>query len=366
MEHLRIATPPRAARAKKRHEVPIEKKKGRVAAVFSFFRGLFSNKDKIKQDAELKGLGDDEDEDNGEGSVSARTTIAERERMASKPSFMLQLKAKAAKALSGNQEEEKWDGNGVPPWVERGSSVAWSEDKSRVASEYGGGIFDYMANPSRIISEPPVFFDPVEDRVRSRWLPVFSLCAFPSILATVLLLDVWDKSTLFKLDTRPVLNTLFRSGDPMLLNMLPAANMSMKVQALNRHGWPLQNLELKVSVVDWELSPSIVRDLPFCTRTLKASVLVGNAKVCQYALTGTSATTDRDGVATFTELAFEAGLPGAYRVEFFAEKSLLNVTEWLSVKASVSQLIADESYTGTQSTCFTGTKVQILTLRTNV
>jgi hypothetical protein len=66
-----------------------------------------------------------------------------------------------------------------------------------------------------------VFFDPVEDRIRSRWLPVFALCCFPAILATVLLLNVWDKSPVFKLDERPVLNTLFRRCPLSLCAPLP-------------------------------------------------------------------------------------------------------------------------------------------------
>jgi hypothetical protein len=231
MEHLRIATPPRAARARKRHEGPAEKKKkGSVARFFSNVAGLFGNKN-IKEEAKLRGLDDDEDED-GEGSQAGSTTAEqEQEKGPQRPTMLLRLKNRAKKYLSGDKDDADatWDGNGVPPWVERGSSVAWSEDKSRQASEYGDGLIDYLSNPKRILAEPPVFFDPVEDRVRSRWLPVFALCAFPSILATVMLLDVWDKSTVFKLDTRPVLNTLFRSGDPMLLNMLPANNMSVKV-----------------------------------------------------------------------------------------------------------------------------------------
>ena len=115
---------------------------------------------------------------------------------------------------------------------------------------------------------------------------------------------------------------------------------------MNRHGWPMQNLEIKAHVVDWQLAPSVVRDLPFCSRTLAAGDdSMGNAKACRYNLAGASAKTDRDGVATFSELFFDSRLPGGYRLEFFAERSLLNVTEWMTVKPSVAQVIVDESYT---------------------
>lgn len=346
MEDLRIATPPRAARARKRHDLPEEKK--RAGKVATFFITIFGGGRKnVKEAAKLRGLEDDEDdEDDGEGSQAGSTIEQERGSGPQKTSMMLRLKARARKYLNGDADEEvAWNGTGVPPWVERGSSIGWSEDKSRQASEYGDNFVDFLTNPRRILAEPPVFFDPVEDRVRSRWLPVFALCAFPAILATVMLLDVWDKSALFKLDERPVLKTLFRSGDPMLLNMLPAKNMSLKLQALNRDGWPLQKLEIKAHVADSTLAPSVLRDLPFCSRTLLAGdETVGNAKVCQYLLYGASAVTDRDGVATFTQLTFQAGLPGAYRLQFHAEKALLNVTEWFSVKASISRLIVDESY----------------------
>jgi len=344
MEELRIATPPRAARAKKRkHHLPEEKKKpGRIAV---FFASVFGA-DKVKQDAQLTGLGDDDDDDD-EGSQASSAVIEEdQESGPGRPTLLARLKNRARKYLRRDDDEElPWDGNGVPPWVERGSSVAWSEDKSRQASEYGDNLVDFLVNPRRLLSEPPVFFDPVEDRVRSRWLPVFAICTFPAILATVLLLDVWDKSTVFKLDERPVLNTLFRSGDPMLLNMPPAQNMSLKVQALNRHGYPLQQLVIKAHVIDWELAPSVLLDLPFCGRTLGGGEGSAAPLLCQHSLSGTTAQTDNDGVAEFTGLTFESGLPGAYRLEFYAENVLLNATEWMTVKASVSQLVVDESYT---------------------
>jgi hypothetical protein len=44
---------------------------------------------------------------------------------------------RARKYRDQDGDDKAWDGNGVPPWVERGSSVAWSEDKSRKALEYG-------------------------------------------------------------------------------------------------------------------------------------------------------------------------------------------------------------------------------------
>jgi hypothetical protein len=425
MEGLRIATPPRAARARKKHELPAEKNpKGPIAAFFAHAFGVFfPQKDKVKEEAQLNGLGDEEgSEDEGSQAGSA---VAQQEQgqgpVPPRPSLLARLKNRARKYTEQDGDDKAWDGNGVPPWVERGSSVAWSEDKSRKASEYGDNLVDFLANPRRILSEPPTIFDPVEDRVRSRWLAVFALCAVPSILATIMLLDVWDKSTIFKLDERPVITTLFRSGDPMLLNMQPAQNMSIKVcacasffcvcrggeqlpyvhgsgkrmralaccmhacfppvldrkivfgfcaaafctphlpgrgssplraphsranaqvQALNRHGWPMKSLEITAHVVDWHLAPSAVRDLPFCSRTLEAADdSMGNAQVCRYNLVGVSAKTDRDGVATFSELLFDSGLPGGYRLEFFAPRSLFNATEWFSVKPSVTQVIVDE------------------------
>ena len=263
MEQLRIATPPRAARARKRHDLPEEKKKqGRLAAFLSHVADTLGGKQGgVKEEAKLRGLGDEDEDDDDEGSQAGSVGIEnEHENGPKRPTFMLRMQKRAKRYMTGKGEEEDvWNGEGVPPWVERGSSVAWSEDKSRAASEYGDSFVDFLANPRRILAEPPVIFDPVEDRIRSRWMPVFALCAFPAILATVLLLDVWDKSSVLKLDTRPVLNTLFRSGDPMLLNMMPAKNMSLRIQALNRHGWPLQNLEIKAHVVDWQLAPTVAR-----------------------------------------------------------------------------------------------------------
>jgi hypothetical protein len=241
MEGLRIATPPRAARARKKHEQPAEKKpKGPIAAFFAHAFGVFfPQKDKVKEEAKLNGLGDDEgSEDEGSQAGSA---VAQQEQgqgpVPPRLSLLARIKNRGRKYRDQDGDDTVWDGNGVPPWVERGSSVAWSEDKSRKASEYGDNLVDFLANPRRIFSEPPTIFDPVEDRVRSRWLAVFALCAVPSILATIMLLDVWDKSTIFKLDERPVINTLFRSGDPMLLNMLPAQNMSIKVRACASFFW---------------------------------------------------------------------------------------------------------------------------------
>ena len=135
----------------------------------------------------------------------------------------------------------------------------------------------------------------------------------------------------------------------MLLNVLPATNMTLKVQALNRNGWPLKNLEIKTHVTDWELAPTSVRNLPRCTRAFGGGDEENTLPVCAYILSGSSAVTDRDGVAEFSALHFAGGVPGAYRLEFYADRALLNVTEWFSVKPVVSKLIVAESYTADRS-----------------
>ena len=48
---------------------------------------------------------------------------------------------------------------------------------------------------------------------------------------------------------------------------------------------------------------------------------MGNSRLCKYNLRGGAAFTDRDGVATFAELAFDKGLPGVYRLQFFAAEA---------------------------------------------
>jgi hypothetical protein len=46
-----------------------------------------------------------------------------------------------------------------------------------------------VANPSRLLQAPPVVFDPVEDKIRSRWLAMFTIMAIPTILAVALMVN---------------------------------------------------------------------------------------------------------------------------------------------------------------------------------
>jgi hypothetical protein len=99
MEDLRIATPPRAARARKRHELPKEKKKSAFAKVVDHVRQtLFGENDKIKEEAKLTGLGDEDDDETSQ----AGSTIAEaNEPVAPRPSIWLRLKNTGRKYLAG-------------------------------------------------------------------------------------------------------------------------------------------------------------------------------------------------------------------------------------------------------------------------
>lgn len=203
MEDLRITTPRKSNRlitTKKPRRRQPKAEPGFFARVTNFFKP----KQPIKAEARLgspstrpptgDGDGGNEDDDDLEDEEQAARRRLESQG-SSKPAFLDKFVPKSARKYTPGSGEQ-WDGTGQPPFTE--GSVAWSEDRSRAASEVDDNVVDMiLSNPSKLVKEPPVFFDPVEDQVRSRWLAVLAMCAFPTILATILLVDVWDNSTLF-------------------------------------------------------------------------------------------------------------------------------------------------------------------------
>eukprot|EP00961_Rhodomonas_salina_P182292 2460937-Rhodomonas_salina.2 len=88
------------------------------------------------------------------------------------------------------------------------------------------------------------------------------------------------------------------------------------------------------------LLPAVMRRLPFCREEVQGTAHARAARqICTFSLAGQYAISDRDGVAVFSELRVLTGLPGAYRLEIFAEGSRTNVCLWVSVRARVSALV---------------------------
>lgn len=91
-----------------------------------------------------------------------------------------------------------------------------------------------ISNPRRLLRFPPVLFDPVEDRIRSRWLAMFAMAAIPAILAVALMVDVWDKSSQRTLDTMAVITTLFQAGDPLYIGRTALPDLAVRLLVTNR------------------------------------------------------------------------------------------------------------------------------------
>ena len=80
--------------------------------------------------------------------------------------------------------------------------ISWDEDSPRRSfSEYGRTYSSI--HPMRLIQQPPILFDPVEDRIRSRWLPALALCLIPTVFSTVFFVDFWDNSAAYTTDAVP-------------------------------------------------------------------------------------------------------------------------------------------------------------------
>lgn len=89
-------------------------------------------------------------------------------------------------------------------------SIPYSEDGSRPESHYEFGAGDRLLQPSLFLTHPPVIFDPVEDRVRSRWLSVLPICLIPTILSTLLLVGVWDQTSVVQTEKTPKVDIMFK------------------------------------------------------------------------------------------------------------------------------------------------------------
>ncbi|EKX50950.1 hypothetical protein GUITHDRAFT_103531 [Guillardia theta CCMP2712] len=337
MEGLRIKTPP-VRGSEQLDRPPLPNKQGFFKKLLSYFSAKKAQDDyevqSVKSEATLK---DD---------LSDANHIFDAEEHSSRPpdsgrrSNSISVSARDDVSVTSSRRTREVKSRADKDGDEQ-QSVTWSEDRSRDASPAGGKDVQ-LKDSFKILREPPVWFDPVEDRVRSRWFSVLSFTCIISVLSTVLLRGVWDTSTVLKLDKRPVLKTLFASGNPMIIDCYPLTNMSFKVQALNRNGWPLRDITIAVHVVDFRLSPVVRSRLPFCDPTWSSTAhAASNQPVCQVSLVGSSVLTDRDGVADFKRLAFDAALPGAYRLEFYTAESALNASEWVTVKPAISSIEAD-------------------------
>jgi hypothetical protein len=77
----------------------------------------------------------------------------------------------AAAGDDASQEGDKSKDLGqgyAPPWAGGEGEIPWDDDESRPESHYEFGAGDRLLNPKLFLTHPPVIFDPVEDRVRSR------------------------------------------------------------------------------------------------------------------------------------------------------------------------------------------------------
>jgi hypothetical protein len=212
-------------------------------------------------------------------------------------------------------------------------------NRSRPGSSYGFNLGDRIINPKLFVTRPPVIFDPVEDRIRSRWLGVLTLSLVPTILSTIFLVGFWGSFTAMVTESTPNVHVLFVSGDPFILDQSHSRNMSIKVLVNNANNWPMRGVPITARVLGRVLPTELQRRFPYCHPTLAGTLRAKSAsKICDISIQGGSATTNRDGVAWFDQLTFTSVLPGAYQVSFEVYGAMKNVTLWLTVKGAVSAL----------------------------
>jgi hypothetical protein len=105
-----------------------------------------------------------------------------------------------------------------------------------------------------------------------RWLSVLPICLIPTIISTLLLVGVWDATTVVQTEPTPHVSVLFVSGNPMIIGRPPEPNMAMKLLVKNAYDYPMQGVELKARIVSRELSNSTLSRLPFCSPGLEESL----------------------------------------------------------------------------------------------
>eukprot|EP00282_Hemiselmis_andersenii_P003110 CAMPEP_0114136032 /NCGR_PEP_ID=MMETSP0043_2-20121206/14996_1 /TAXON_ID=464988 /ORGANISM="Hemiselmis andersenii, Strain CCMP644" /LENGTH=278 /DNA_ID=CAMNT_0001229755 /DNA_START=168 /DNA_END=1000 /DNA_ORIENTATION=+ len=276
MEGLRIKTPPK-------HDTRQKSKKMLVMATLGGFKGFTSNpmetmkgmvastKGGVKKEATLElesfddhdapaaarkasepdAAADDGGWSGGGGAAGAATKASpekdsekeEHEEVEGDEDTSPGKKKKKKKGKEGKKGKEEVP-DVLPPWAGGPGSLPYSDDESRPASVYDFGAGDRLLRPKLFLTHPPVIHDPVEDRVRSRGLGVLTITLIPVVLATLLLVGVWDSSSVVTTERTPMVSVLFRSGDPWVLDRPPRPGMAPKMLVTNTFGYPLKGVEV--------------------------------------------------------------------------------------------------------------------------
>lgn len=185
----------------------------------------------------------------------------------------------------------------------------------------------------------PVFYEPLEDRLKSRWLMVATFSVLIGLVAAVLINPKFTSVEVIEsLDTLN-LRVIFVSSDPLEIGSLAA--LPIKLRLTNAVFWPAPSVDVTVKVTSRKLSSEMATIFPACVEgNFEAGhlALTRFGAVCETKLEGSVAATDEDGVATFSKLAIVNGLPGAYKLTFSETKTGTSTSEWVTVISPVVNL----------------------------